>query len=394
MVIEKSPRAADMKIAILTTDNRGQFKEFDKPKPWFGPAPEALLSGFAELGDIEVHVISCIRRPVQSPPKLADNIYFHSLHVPQWGWMRTGYLGCLRAVRRQLRAIQPDLVHGQGSEFGEALCAAFSGYPNVITLLGIMREMARILRARPGSFYWLAARLESLALRRTRGVLTHSHWVDDRVRPRCRQTWLVPNAVSKIFLETPPPAQPPGPPPVLLNVGSVCAYKRQNELLDIVEELHREGLEFRLEFFGAAGRGDAYGAAFLDRVNGAPWMRWHGHRPPAELIAAYDRAHALVHGSRVETFGLVVAEALARNLKVFAFSVGGLRDVGAGVEGAELFTDGDWTGLKAAVRRWLHAGAPRPATAAATIRERYHPAVIARQHVDVYRKVLSREPLA
>ena len=105
-----------MKIALLTTDNRGPFKDYGASEPRFGPAPAALLSGFEGVPDLEVHVISCIRQPVKSPVKLAGNIWFHSLTVPQTGWMRTGYLGCVRAVRRKLREIKPDLVHGQGTE--------------------------------------------------------------------------------------------------------------------------------------------------------------------------------------------------------------------------------------------------------------------------------------
>ena len=64
-----------MKLAILTTDNRGPFNQYEKDTPWFGMAPEALLSGFAALPrEVDVHVVSCTRQPVKSPKKLADNI--------------------------------------------------------------------------------------------------------------------------------------------------------------------------------------------------------------------------------------------------------------------------------------------------------------------------------
>ena len=68
------------------------------------------------LPDVEVHVVSCTQQPMKSPIKLAENIFFHSLLVPKIGWLRTGYQGCIRAVRKKLRAIQPDIVHGQGTE--------------------------------------------------------------------------------------------------------------------------------------------------------------------------------------------------------------------------------------------------------------------------------------
>jgi hypothetical protein len=59
----------------------------------------------------EIHVISCTQQPLSAPEKLAPNIWFHPLHVSKWGWLRTGYQGCVRAVRQKLKEIQPDIVH-------------------------------------------------------------------------------------------------------------------------------------------------------------------------------------------------------------------------------------------------------------------------------------------
>src|SRR5438034_6392451 len=106
----------EMRIAILTTDNREHYKDYANPVPHFGTAPEALLQGFALLPDLEIHVVSCARARLKSPEKLAPNIFFHSLYVPKLGWMRTLFWVCIQAVRRKLRELRPDLVHGQGTE--------------------------------------------------------------------------------------------------------------------------------------------------------------------------------------------------------------------------------------------------------------------------------------
>src|SRR6266566_7428328 len=103
-----------LKIAFLTTDNRENFRRYELTQPYFGTAPDALLQGFAAISEVEVHVISCTQRRMESPHKLADNIWFDSLHVPKVGWLRTGYQGCIRAVRRKLHEIQPDIVQGDG----------------------------------------------------------------------------------------------------------------------------------------------------------------------------------------------------------------------------------------------------------------------------------------
>ena len=75
-------------------------------------------------------------------------------------------------------------------------------------------------------------------------------------------------------------------------------------------------------------------------------------------------------------------------LKTTGAAVGGVGDIARGVDGAELFEPQDWAGLEAAVADWIAAGCPRPAGAAATMRERYHPLVIARLHQDIYQEVL------
>ncbi len=86
--------------------------------------------------------------------------------------------------------------------------------------------------------------------------------------------------------------------------------------------------------------------------------------------------------------GLVVGEALARNLKFFGTKVGGISDVAGGVEGAELLLLDDQEALSAAIAKWLSAGCPRPESAAREMRRRYHPEVIAKRHAEIYAEVL------
>jgi glycosyltransferase involved in cell wall biosynthesis len=380
-----------MKVALLTIDNREHYRDYGAPTPHFGTAPEALLQGLARCQDLEVHVISCAQQPVAAPEKLAPNLFFHSLHVPRIGWMRTAYLGCIRATRRRLRQIQPDVVHGQGTERDCALSAVFSGFPSVLTLHGNVREVAQKLNARLGSFHWLAARLEALALRRARGVFCNSEHTERLVRPLARKTWRVPNALREAFFQ-PPTGQPPGDRCVLLNVGVVCAYKRQIELVDAAESLRRQGLAFELQLIGRVDRRTDYGGRFARRMLTAErggGVRFLGFKSLDEMVAGYDRAGALVHVPATEAFGLVVAEALARNLKFFGFRVGGIPDIAAGAEGAELVEDGDWAGLMRGVERWIRAGHPRPTANASLMRQRYHPDAIARRHLEIYREVLS-----
>src|SRR4051812_36399207 len=228
-----------MKIALLTTDNREHFKTYDQPEPFFGTAPEALLQGFAQLPEAEVHVVSCLRKPVSSPAKIGPNIYYHSLHVPKIGWIRTAYQGCVRATRKKLKQIRPDIVHGQGTEHDCAISAVLSGFPNVLTIHGNMRLIAKVNRVKPFSFFWLAARLETLTIPRSRGVVCITHYTQKAVADLAKQTWVVPNAVDASFFDV-NARPPPEKPPKILCVGHVCLRKNQNAFIRALDPLARE----------------------------------------------------------------------------------------------------------------------------------------------------------
>jgi hypothetical protein len=190
-----------VKVAFLATDNREHYKDYSAKRPYFGTAPEALLQGMAKLPGIEVHVVSCIRQKVQSPELLAPNIWFHSLHVPKLGWVRTGYQGCIRATRAKLREIHADLAHAQGTERDCAVSAVYSGVPSLLTIHGNMRRVAQVMKARPFSYLWLAARLERFALPRTGGVVCISTHTQRQVQGLAKRTWVVPNAVDASFFD-------------------------------------------------------------------------------------------------------------------------------------------------------------------------------------------------
>src|SRR5207302_5308785 len=144
-------RVVWMKLAFLTVDGRQDRGDYAAPAPDFAPAPEALLRGFAALPELEVHVISCAQKPLKSPDKLADNLWFHGLYVPKPGWARSSYQGCSRAVRRKLKVIRPDLVHGHGTNQECAVSAVFSKFPNILTIHANTRLIARLEQARPMS---------------------------------------------------------------------------------------------------------------------------------------------------------------------------------------------------------------------------------------------------
>ncbi len=382
-----------MKIIQLTTDNREQFGEYGTMEPHFGAAPEALFQGFAGLPYVEVHVVSCVRQLMSSPPLIFGNLHYHPVFVPKRGWMSTLYSGCIRATRKLIHDLNPDIVHGQGTERDCAMSATHSRFPNVLTIHGNMAELNRLGMTfqHQRTYGYLASRLESHVLRRTGGVFCNSAYTESLVAPRSQRTWRVPNAIRAPFFR-PPRSSPSGTEvPLILNVGHLGPRKRQLEILRMAGDLHRRGHDFKLVFLGVLSAGTPYGDAFIAEMKRAEMAGYACHAGFLDadaLIDLMDQAHGFIHFPQEEAFGLVVAEAMARGLKFFGANLGGIKEIGAGVPGAELCEDFDE--LKTRLIHWLKSGATRAPESAATVKDRYSPEVVASRHLEIYREVLGR----
>jgi glycosyltransferase involved in cell wall biosynthesis len=375
-----------MKIALLTTDNREHYRDYEKEAPWFGTAPEALMQGFSMLPEVEVHVVSCSMRRMKSPAKLAENIYFHSLQVPHLGWLRTGYQGCIRAVRRRLREIRPAIVHGQGSERDQNICAVFSGFPNVLTIHGNMRMVARVHHAAPFSYLWCAAMLEKFVLPRSSGVICIANYTREAVTSLARKTWLVPNAVDSAFFDI---ERAPSPEKRVLCVATVDERKNQNALIRALDLLHPEG-KFELLFLGGADRRNPYVREFFELVEGRPWCRYGGYASRAGMREQMASAAGVVLPSLEDNCPMVVLEAMASGVPVAAARVGGVPDLVRPEETGLLFDPTNREDVASAVKLLLEDRAGSMALRArGEARKRFHPQIIAARHVEIYREVLS-----
>jgi glycosyltransferase involved in cell wall biosynthesis len=310
--------------------------------------------------------------------------------VPAIGWRRTAYQGCIRAVRKKLKELQPGIVHGQGTEKDCAISAAFSGLPNVITIHGNMRRIARLSRAKPFSYEWLAARLERFTIPRSGGVVCVTQHTRQAVIDLARRTWVVPNAVDASFFEV-NAAPAPGVPPRLLCVGHVCLHKNQNALILALDSLAAKH-KFELRFCGIANENDPYGGEFLRFVRARPWCVYHGLAARAELKALLGQAAALVLPSLEDNCPMAVLEAMAAGVPVVASRVGGLPDLIEEGKSGFFCDPREPASLAAGIERVLlypADAAARARQARQRARERFHPGVIARRHLEIYQEVLS-----
>jgi glycosyltransferase involved in cell wall biosynthesis len=144
----------------------------------------------------------------------------------------------------------------------------------------------------------------------------------------------------------------------LLSVAAVIPGKGHDLLLDALASL--TDLRWQCRCVGSLERDPAFverlrhcvlDAGMNDRV------LFSGPQAGADLAGSYAAADVLVLPSRAETFGMVIAEALARGLPVVAADVGGVPEaLGHGMDGTRpglLVPPEDAAALRDALRSWL-----------------------------------------
>jgi glycosyltransferase involved in cell wall biosynthesis len=280
-------------------------------------------------------------------------------------------------------------VHGQGTERDCSISAVFSGFPNVLTIHGNMRLIAKVNHVKPLSFFWLAAKLEKLTIPRSNGVICITHYTQDAVRDLAKRTWIVPNAVDASFFEV--NAQPPAEkPPRILCVGNICLRKNQNAFIRALDPLAARR-QFELKFLGHTGAGGPYESEFLQLVRERSWCVYVGMASREQLKQQLREATALALPSLEDNCPMVVLEAMAAGVPVVAARVGGLPDlIEEGKTG--FFCDPlDSRSMSGALEAFLQnrsTGSNLAKLAREQALARFSPRVVAQRHVEIYREVL------
>jgi glycosyltransferase involved in cell wall biosynthesis len=208
------------------------------------------------------------------------------------------------------------------------------------------------------------------------------------VSGQARKTWVIYPGLRSVFLE--PPARTAPRERGLVIAGIISERKRQLELLNVAEDLHRRGLKFEFRYVGLLSEAP-YAKAFLERIKPlerAGCARYLGTPSHAEMVQIFDAASGMVHFPTEEAFGSVVAEAFARDLKFFGARTGGIVEIADGTADAELFGTEDWAGLTEAIAGWIAKGCPSAPGNAAIMAQRYSPQNFVKQHLDVFQEVV------
>ncbi|MDM0077831.1 glycosyltransferase [Variovorax sp. J2P1-59] len=150
----------------------------------------------------------------------------------------------------------------------------------------------------------------------------------------------------------PPPQipvwQPPQGSPRFVFAGTLCHRKSVDLIVDAFQRLHADGLSYDLEFMG--GIGDP---SLLSAVQATPNARHTANAPQKELYAVLAQADCLLLPSRSDSFGMVVAEAMACGTPAIVSTQTGAKAMVEAYPGSGWIVEPDAEALYATVRHLI-----------------------------------------
>ncbi len=228
-----------------------------------------------------------------------------------------------RGLERAIVRAKPDVVHAHWAyEF--AWAALRSGLPHVVTCHDSPFVIARFQRnLRRGGYRWLRAGMAWHVLRQARHVTTVSPYMVGQIQPLCRATVsVVPNPITERAFALPRIAQP-GRQRVLMVANGWDVRKNGEAALRAFALLSGCMPDAELKVFGHDhGEGGA-AHQWWQQSGLAAKVRFCGVVSHDQLLTEMSCADAFVHTALEESFGAVLAEALAVGVPVVAGSASG-----------------------------------------------------------------------
>ncbi|MBM3316909.1 MAG: glycosyltransferase family 4 protein [Candidatus Eisenbacteria bacterium] len=354
-----------------------------------------LAHALARRDDVECHVI-CAAAGARERERRVGRLAVHFVPRPPLPYLATCRLHDVPRLIARIRALDPDIVHGQGQD-RHGLAAVRCRRPAVVTPHGVLFLESRLLRRHaldaPGALKkHLLDHTEREVFRHAGDMIVISRYLPEVYGPLLgAHAHFIENPIDPAFfdLERAPEAGR------LLFAGTIVPRKRVPDLVAALAGARERAPGLRLRIAGPLS--DPAEAARVRERIAALGLSAHasltGPLSQEELFDEYRRAELLVLSSREETAPQVIAQAMACGLPVVAADAAGVPYMVRDGETARLFPAGDAEACARCLVS-LHGDADQRGRLAAEgrvqARRRFHPDAVAEQTVAVYRQVLAR----
>ncbi|MDF3129308.1 glycosyltransferase [Kiritimatiellaeota bacterium B1221] len=241
---------------------------------------------------------------------------------------RTGFKSGRKCLARKLAELQPDIVHGHGTEEAYGLSAVESPFVSVVSVQGVI---SRILEVSPCLRFQLTAPRERECIEKGQNFMCRTHFDKGfvhEVNPSAR-IFHVAEAMGPIFFQS----ERQVPEPRMLFVGGYGEAKGIGICLEAFARIHEKNPDVYLDVVG--GGSDAAFSQIRKRVQDLgleSFINFHGWLVAEEIakLQAQSRVYAMT--SKCENSPNVLAEALCSGTPCVAFDVGGV---------SSMFVDGE-----------------------------------------------------
>jgi len=357
-----------------------------------------LLRGLKEIGQREVHIV--VTTSEVNSPKVEDGPFgiVHRVPCPPASGSASFFLWRRHLLLKELARIQPDIVHGQGTEAEYALTAVTSPYPHVITFHGIMERVHQVTPPPLFSLNHVPRWTERFVVSRVQNVISISQDVEDFLRERKSpaRSFRIPNAMAPCFFEV--TAQPGTKGRyAILYVGAIQPRKGLMYLVEALARL-RDSFADSITLRVIGSSSDSYKASVVQRAaalkvdHQIEWLGVQGERGVAHELA---RSDLLVLPSFWENMPMCIGESLAAAVPVVSTRVAGIPNwVDHGKTGL-LVKPGDSVELADAIGSLLRDEPLRRAmglAGRAKATAEYLPRVVAEKTVAVYETICGKKP--
>ena len=282
-----------------------------------------LWEEFRSDESLDLHVIVLRSHFRQSVRFRRGNTTFHCVKTPSG--MRGPSLYWLDTVlvSRELKQLQPDVVHAWGTEFGSAAVAGRLSYPALVTMQGILTWYGSVFPL--NNHLKLSRLLEPPSLKKADVVTCESSFGMNYLRERYPHLKLlqVEHAPSPLFSEI--KRKPQLRPVRILCVGSFLFWKGADIVLKALGPL-LEKVDFEVVWIGA--RNAELEQELRGQTSERLWKRieFRHDISPAEIAEELSKTTFFLHAARADNSPNAVKEAVVAGVPVVASHTGGIPD--------------------------------------------------------------------